>query len=126
MLLTIYFLTFTFVMSSVRQQKIESLLQRELASFFLQQSKSRYKGAMISVTQVRLTGDLSLARIYVSIFGGGKKEEIFELIEHQTGEIRMKIAASIKNQLRYMPELEFRLDDSIDYAMNIDKLLKRK
>lgn len=113
-------------MSSVRQNKIASLLQRELASFFLTQAKVRYQGAMISVTQVRLTGDLSLARVYISIFGGGKKEEIFEAIEHQTGEIRMKVATSIKNQLRYMPELEFRMDDSIDYAMNIDKLLKKK
>jgi ribosome-binding factor A len=112
--------------SSVRQNKISSLLQRELASYFQREAKVRYTGSMISVTSVRITGDLSLARVYVSIFGGGKKEEVFELVQHNTGEIRMKIATAIRNQLRYMPELEFFLDDSIDYAMNIDKLLKKK
>ncbi|MFI5205186.1 MAG: 30S ribosome-binding factor RbfA, partial [Flavobacteriales bacterium] len=112
--------------SSVRQNKISSLLQRELAGYFLREAKLRYQGAMISVTAVRITGDLSLARVYVSIFGVADKAEVFALVQHNTGEIRMKIATSIKNQLRYMPELEFHMDDSIDYAMNIDKLLKGK
>lgn len=113
-------------MASVRQNKVASLLQREIATWFLQQASVRYHGAMISVTVVRPTSDLSLARVYVSIFGGGDRQERFEQIVHDTREIRARIATQIRNQLRYMPELEFHLDDSIDYAMNIDELLKGK
>tara|TARA_A200000113_G_scaffold190688_1_gene179139 strand:- start:250 stop:489 length:240 start_codon:yes stop_codon:yes gene_type:complete len=79
---------------------------------------------MVTVTVVRVTADLSLARCYLSIFGGNDKQEVFESIETNASRIRGEVGKKLKN-LRKIPALKFHIDDSLDYASKIDELLKK-
>lgn len=114
-------------MSSIRQNKVAALIQRELGKYFLVHAKSKYAGAMVSVTVVRISPDLAQARVYLSIFGGAAtKDEVFASIENSAREIRSNFAQATKSQLRATPNFIFILDDSIEYASEIDRLLKKK
>jgi ribosome-binding factor A len=111
-------------MEITRQNKINRLLQKELSEVFLLQTKALH-GVLISVSQVRVSPDLSVARVYLSIFPSEKGEELVKNINENVRAIRYDVAARVRFQLRKMPELNFFLDDSIDYAENIDALLKK-
>ena len=111
-------------MDSTRQNKISRLLQKEIANWFMLNSAA-FKGAMISVSEVRITPDLAEARIYVSIFPQTKREEVFQEIENGTKEIRFEVAKQIRHQLRIIPEFIFKIDESLDYAERIEKLLNK-
>lgn len=110
-------------MSSIRQQKIEAVIQAELATFFQRQAGEICLGAMVSVTVVRVTSDLSLARVYLSIFAGPDKKEVLESVQANRGKIRLEVGKRLRN-LRKIPDLVFHIDDSLDYANKIDELLK--
>lgn len=110
-------------MASIRQSKIESVIQSEV-SVFLQRNSSICLGTMVTVTVVRVTADLSLARCYLSIFGAKDKQEVFESIETNASRIRGEVGKRLKN-LRKIPALKFHIDDSLDYASKIDELLKK-
>ena len=112
-------------MESIRQQKINRLLSKELSDIFRLEARNVYDGAMITVTSAKVTKDMSLARVYLSLFLANKKEEMILRIQENTREIRHKLAIRVKNQLRIVPDLEFFLDDSLDYIENIDNLLKQ-
>lgn len=112
-------------MGSIRQNKIEGVIQEELATFFQRNTREICLGAMVSVTVVRVTADLSLARVYLSIFGGPDKAEVLTSIQENTGKIRGEVGRRLKN-LRKIPELIFKIDDSLDYAMEIQNLLSKK
>ncbi len=112
------------IMESTRQQKINRLLQKELAGIFQQESRTMFMGVMISVTVVRVTPDLSLARVHVSIFPGDNKKEILKEIRIANPRIRGILGRRVGKQIRIIPELEFYIDDSLDYIENIDRLLK--
>jgi ribosome-binding factor A len=111
-------------METTRQNKINRLLQKELSDVFLQQAKGMH-GVLVSVSQVRVSPDLSVARAYLSIFPSDKGEELIKNIQANTKTIRHDVAARVRFQLRKMPELTFFLDDSLDYAENIEALLKK-
>lgn len=111
-------------MDSTRQQKINRLLQKELADIFQRESRNMFKGVMISVTVVRVTTDLSIARVHVSIFPGDNKKEVLKEIRMANSRIRGLLGRRIGKQMRIVPELEFYIDDSLDYIENIDRLLK--
>jgi ribosome-binding factor A len=111
-------------MESTRQQKINRLLQKELAEIFLRESKTMFMGVMISVTVVRVTPDLSMARAYVSIFPTDNRREVLKEIRIANPKIRGILGRRIGKQLRVVPGLEFYIDDSLDYIENIDRLLK--
>lgn len=111
-------------MDSTRQKKVARLLQKELAILFQQESRNLFGGAFITVTVVRVSPDLSSARVYLSLFGAKDNLELLVLIKEETKKIRTKLAENIKNQVRVIPHLDFFIDDSLDYAEKIDKLLK--
>ncbi len=111
-------------MSTIRQQKVAALLQKELGNFFQRESRTYFGGAMITVTVVRVSPDLAVAKTYLSIYGTKDREEIFRFIESQSREIRYKLGQQVGKQLRVVPELIFYFDDSIDYAEQIGQLLK--
>ena len=112
-------------MESTRQQKISKLLMRDLGEIFRKDVPGLIgAGAMITVTKVIITRDLSLARVYLSIFAAPNKEETLLAIRKSTKTIRMMLGKRIKNQVRAIPELVFELDDSLDYIERIDELLK--
>ncbi|MGB1039992.1 MAG: 30S ribosome-binding factor RbfA [Flavobacteriales bacterium] len=111
-------------MASIRQNKISELIKRELSLIFRQNASTICKGAMVTVTIVRVTKDLSQAKIYLSIFGSKDNQEAYNEIVKHKGQIRNELARTVRNQLRKTPELHFFIDDSLDYAMKIDELLK--
>ena len=98
-----------------------------MGTIFQTEAKNLFNGAMITPTRVRVSADLSIAKVYVSIFalGGSKTEDIFALIEQNKTLLRMKLAALERHQLRIIPALSFFIDDSLDYSDNIDRLLKQ-
>lgn len=110
-------------MESLRQQKINRLLAKELSELFRIESLSLYGKAMITVTRVKVTKDVSIAKIYLSLFLVDNKQELLEKIRQNGREIRHKLSVKVKSQLRVIPDLAFYLDDSLDYIENIDKLL---
>lgn len=110
-------------MESTRQQKISRLIQKELSNIFLVQTKAT-NGILVSVSTVRVTPDLGLARAYLSIFPQDKREELIKNINENSKAIRFELGQKVRHQLRIVPELEFYIDDSLDYAERIDALLK--
>lgn len=111
-------------MESTRQNKVARLLQKELGDIFQKESMNMFRGALISVTVVRVAPDLSFARVYVSIFAPSKDEkELFVAVQNKAKTIRQMLAQKVAKQLRIIPELAFFLDDSIEYQENIDRLL---
>ncbi len=111
-------------MENTRQQKIARLLQKELGEIFLLYARS-VQGTLISVTNVRVSPDLSIARIYLSIFPSEKSEILLNNIQDSVKSIRFELGNRVKNQLRIIPELSFFIDDTLDYLENIDNLLKK-
>ncbi|MFC2137598.1 30S ribosome-binding factor RbfA [Bacteroidota bacterium] len=112
-------------MATTRQNKVSKLIQKDLASIFQLQIKSIYPSGMITVTVVRVTPDLALAKVYLSIFPSNKSNEILEHVQRNVRYFRHQLAQKLKNQLKKMPELDFYLDDSLDYIENIENLLKK-
>ena len=108
---------------STRQQKVGRQLQKDIAEIVQQQGMSAYGGAMVSVTGVRMSPDLALARVHLSIFPSAKAEEVMKLISHHSKAIRGELGKRIAKQMRIVPELAFMVDDSLDYVEKIDKLL---
>jgi ribosome-binding factor A len=111
-------------MESTRQQKVSRLLQKELGVYFQQHSREMLPGKMITVTVVRVSPDLSVAKAYLSIFPLDNKEEPLKAIRSHGSAIRYQIGKKVRNQLRIVPEFIYYLDDSLDYIENIDNLLK--
>lgn len=110
---------------STRQQKINKQLQKDLADIFQQQGMQAYNGAMISVTGVRITPDLGIAKVYLSIFPSAKVKEVMEIVNENNKSIRGELGRRVRHQLRIVPELAFYVDDSLDYVERIDGLLKQ-
>jgi len=111
-------------MASTRQSKIERLLQRDLGDIFQKGTSTLFKGKMVTVTKVRVSPDLSSARVYLSLFPVDNKKEFIEYINDIEGQIRYELGKRVRHQLRKVPELAFFIDDSLDYIEKLDNLLK--
>lgn len=109
-------------METTRQAKISRLLQKELSELFRRQTAKTH-GTLVSVSAVRISPDLSVARAYLSIFPSERSAEIIKSINASAKTIRYELAQRVRYQLRKTPELTFFVDDSLDYAENIDRLL---
>ena len=110
-------------MESTRQSKIARLIQKELSEIFLLQAKSM-NGVLVSVTSVRVSPDLSIARVYISVFPSERGNEIVKNLNGNMKSIRFDLGNRLRYQLRIIPELKFFIDDSLDYLERIDELLK--
>lgn len=110
-------------METTRQAKISRLLQKELSEIFRRQTAKTH-GVIVSVSAVRVSPDLSIARAYLSVFPSDKGQEMIASINNSAKTIRYELAQNVRYQLRKTPELQFYLDDSLDYIENIDRLLK--
>ena len=111
-------------MESTRQAKISRLLQKELSEIFRQQTAKTH-GVIVSVSTVRVSPDLSVAKAYLSIFPSEKAPEMIVNIESSAKTVRYELAQKVRFQLRKVPELQLYLDDSLDYIENIDNLLHK-
>lgn len=110
-------------MESTRLQKISRLLQKEMSTILQRESRTLCNGKMVSVTKVRVSPDLGVAKFYVSIFPSEKAEDTLLVIKAQAKQIRHTLGQEVHNQLRVIPEIEFFIDDSLDYIEKIDKLI---
>jgi len=111
-------------MGSIRQNKIETVIREELSVYFQRNAREICLGAMVTVTVVRVTADLSLAKCYISIFAGPDKKGVLENIKLNTKVIRGEVGKRLKN-MRKIPDLLFFIDDSLEYASEINELLKK-
>lgn len=111
-------------METTRQNKIARLIQKELSDIFLLQTKAMH-GVLVSVSVVRISPDMSYARVYLSVFPSERSEEIVKNINDNMKSIRFELGNRVRHLLRIIPELKFFVDDSLDYAAHIDELLKK-
>ncbi len=112
-------------MESLRQQKVSKLIQKELSELFQIEGLSFQKGTLITITNVKTTSDLSLARVYLSIFGITEKNTVLQHFKDNVKEIRFKLGQRVKQQLRIVPDITFYEDDTLDFIEKIDSLLKQ-
>lgn len=110
-------------METTRQQKVGKQIQIDISDIFTKEARDLLQGAMVTVTMVRVSPDLSFAKIYLSVFPFGKSEQIMEQLEANNKAIRKALGSRMRNQLKQIPEIDFRLDDSLEYIENIDNLL---
>ena len=116
-------------MESTRQQKIERLIQKDLSDILLKYARVKYaramRGTLISVSEVRISPDLSIAHVYLSVFPQDKVASTIAQVQEDTAKIRGEMGHMQRHQLRIIPELHFHLDETIDKMARIDELLKQ-
>lgn len=110
---------------SKRQLKVAREIQRDLAEIIRSKGMAAFDGAMVTVSEVRISPDLSVAKAFVSIFPSEKQAKVMDLLSEQNRSIRGELGQKIGRQLRIVPELDFFLDTSLDYAAHIEELLKK-
>ncbi len=111
-------------MDSNRLTKVSRLVQKELGDYFQKQARSYGANVMITVTQAKVTSDLSEAKVYLSIFPSNKGAEVLEAVKANKWKIRHELAQRTADQLRRVPELSYFVDDSLDKMERIDQILK--
>jgi len=109
---------------STRQKKVSRLIQKEIAEIFLRKGNEYAHGKMVSITRVRISPDLSFAKVYLSIYPSGNQNDILHSVQDHATKIRFDLGHKVRSQLRIVPEIAFFIDDSLDYIENINKLLK--
>lgn len=113
-------------MENNRLNKVNQLLQQELAEIFRKEAQKINKGLLISVTEVRTTPDLSIAKVFVSVFPSVHRNLVMEYIAENQAQIRRNLGMIIGKQMRIVPNLKFYADETLDKVDEIDKALKGK
>ena len=111
-------------MESTRQKKVSRLIQKELSIIFQYNSRDLFSGVIITVTVVHVTPDLSIAKVYLSLFPADNKNDFLDQVKRKSSFLRYELSKKIRHQVKSIPELSFYLDDSLDYVDNIEQLLK--
>lgn len=111
-------------MESTRQKKVSRLIQKELADIFIRKGSELSHGSLVSITKVRISPDLSSARVYISIYPAKNQDDVLKTVQGHNAKIRFDLGQKIRSQLRIVPDITYLIDDSLDYIDNIDKLLK--
>ena len=112
-------------MESTRQQKVARQIQKDLGEIFQRMGKKFSQDKMITITSVRVSPDLSFAKVYVSIFPSENSKTFLEHMQTFIRSIRNELGKRIKNQVRIVPEIAFYIDDSQDYVEHINQLLNK-
>ena len=111
-------------MDTTRQNKIARLVQKELSDIFQKQT-SAMRGVLVSVSACRVSPDLSVAKVFVSIFPSERAPQVMQVLEENKRALRGELGRKVASQLRIVPEIDFYLDTSLDYAERIEELLKK-
>lgn len=111
--------------ASTRQLKVARELQKQLSEIIRSKGMAAWNGALVTVSEVRVSPDLSVAKVFVSIFPSEKQQEVMGIIEENQRALRGELGHLMAKQLRIIPELVFLLDTSLDYAQHIEDLLKK-
>ena len=111
--------------ASTRQLKVGRELQKALAEMIRSKGMAAFGGALVTVSEVRVSPDLSVAKVFVSIFPSSRQEAVMGILEENNKALRGELGHIVGRQLRIVPELVFYLDTTLDYAEHIDELLKK-
>ena len=110
---------------STRQLKVAKEIQKVMAEIIRSKGMAAFGGALVSVSGVKISPDLSVAKIYVSIFPSDKSEAVMAVLEENAKSLRGELGAKVGKQLRIVPEITFYIDGSLDYVEHIESLLKK-
>ena len=110
---------------STRQLKVARELQKDLAEIIRSKGMAVFGGAMVTISEVRISPDLSIAKVYASIFPSAKAPEVMKILKDNVKVYRGELGRLVAKQLRIVPDLDFYLDTSLDYAEHIEELLKK-
>lgn len=112
-------------MENTRQQKVARQIQRDIADIFQKEGAHLVRGLLVTVTTVHVSPDFGYAKIYISVFPFEKHATLLATLEENNWFMRRQLGQRIRNQLKTIPELQFFLDDSLEYIEQIDEALKR-
>ena len=112
-------------MESKRQQKFAGVIQKDLAEIFQREGMNFLPNTMVTITKVRISPDLAIARVYLSFFNSDNSSLALNTIKAHSSEIRYKLGSRIKDQARIVPQLEFFVDDTSEYVERMDKLFDK-
>ena len=116
---------YSYFMESKRQQKFAGVIQKDLAEIFQREGTSFLPNTLVTITKVRITPDLAIARVFLSFFNTSNTSLSLNTVKAHAGEIRYKLGARIKNQARVVPQLEFFLDDTNSYVERMDQIFDK-
>ena len=111
--------------ASTRQLKVAREIQKELAEIIRSKGMAAFDGALVTVSEVRVSPDLSVPKVFVSIFPSDKQGEVMHILEENNKALRGELGHKVAKQFRIVPELIFLLDTTLDYAEHIEELLKK-
>ena len=111
--------------ASTRQLKVARELQRDLSEIIRRRGMAAFGGAMVTVSEVRISPDLSIAKVFVSIFPSDRAPQVMQLLEAEKRTLRGELGRQVGSQLRIVPEIDFLLDSTLDYVEHIEELLKK-
>jgi ribosome-binding factor A len=112
-------------MESKRQQKFAGVIQQDLAAIFQREGMGFLPNTLVTITKVRVTPDLALARVFLSFFNNTNTQLALQTVKQHANEIRYKLGARIKDQVRVVPQLEFFVDDTSEYVERMDKIFDK-
>lgn len=108
---------------STRQQKIARQIQKDTADIFARELAGKLRGVMTTVTTVRVSPDFGYAKIYVSVFPFGEAQRVMQILDEESWLVRRSLGQRIRHQLKVVPEVQFFLDDSLEYIENIERAM---
>ena len=111
--------------ASTRQLKVAREIQRDLSEIIRSRGMAAFGGAMVTVSEVRISPDLSIAKAFVSIFPSDRAPQVMQLLNEEKKSLRGELGRKVASQLRIVPEIDFHLDTTLDYAEHIEELLKK-
>ena len=111
--------------ASTRQLKVAREVQRDLSEIIRSRGMAAFGGAMVTVSEVRISPDLSVAKAFVSIFPSDRAPQVMQLLNEEKKSLRGELGRKVASQLRIVPEIDFHLDTTLDYAEHIEELLKK-
>ena len=112
-------------MESKRQQKFAGVIQEDLAAILQREGANYLPNTMVTITKVRVTPDLAIARVFLSFFSSNNNQLALQTIKQHASEIRYKLGSRIKDQVRVIPQLEFFIDDTSEYVDRMDKIFDK-
>ncbi|MDR3247079.1 MAG: 30S ribosome-binding factor RbfA [Prevotellaceae bacterium] len=111
--------------NNTRQLKVARQIQKDLGEIFQLRGMAAYHGALITVSEVRISSDLSIAKVFLSIFPSAKSTDVIAKVEQETKSVRAELGKKVRQQLRIVPELHFFIDETLDKLEHIDNLLNK-
>lgn len=114
-----------FAHMSIRQEKFAKQVQRDLAAIFQEKGREWFGSQLVSISEVKVTPDLSYVKVYLSMFTAADRASVMEAVELHARDIRHELARRIRNEVRKVPELTFFADTSLDYAAKMDRIFEQ-